>query len=283
MLYHIMARGNDKGCIFEDDDDHRRFLELLARDATRFQMTCLAYCLQWNHYHLLIVPGQFPVSRMLQQLNSTYCQWFNWRHQRVGHVLQGRFKSRMVEGVPSWLVALRYVLLNPVAAQRVAHPADWPWSSYAATAGLAPVPEFLHAERVLALFDATDESRARELFQQFICGADPREPLPDGMVMSSRDLGELLTPLLQQHRQTREYVYAERFAVRPPLAAVLRDAATPEGIACAARRAFDDHAYTLQEIGAAVKRPPATVWTWIRRDRARLRLHPSPTLPPALF
>jgi hypothetical protein len=34
----------NKQCIFTDDTDHRRFLELLARVLGRFRVDCLAFC-----------------------------------------------------------------------------------------------------------------------------------------------------------------------------------------------------------------------------------------------
>jgi REP-associated tyrosine transposase len=43
-LYHVTSRGNNKQCIFTDDTDHRRFLELLARVLGRFRVDCLAFC-----------------------------------------------------------------------------------------------------------------------------------------------------------------------------------------------------------------------------------------------
>jgi putative transposase len=74
------------------------------------------YCLLRNHYHLLLVPHEHPVSRLMQQLNATYCQRFNRRHGRVGHVLQGRFGSRLVQDGAYARTAVRYLALNPVAA-----------------------------------------------------------------------------------------------------------------------------------------------------------------------
>jgi hypothetical protein len=92
------------------------------------------------------------LSEGIRRLNSVYAQWWNRRHQRVGHVFQGRFKDQVVDR-ESYLLALsRYVVLNPVRAGLVERPADWPWSSYCATAGLAPTPAFLTTLSTLRLF-----------------------------------------------------------------------------------------------------------------------------------
>jgi hypothetical protein len=46
-----------------------------------------------------------------------------------------------------------YVANNPVEAGLCESPADWPWSSYAATVGLGELPTFVDPARVLACFD----------------------------------------------------------------------------------------------------------------------------------
>ncbi len=150
---HVMSRGNNKQEIFSQDADYTRFLELLPRLCDRFRITCLAYCLMWNHTHLLLRPLDKPISSLMQQLNSTYCQWFNRRHERVGHVLQGRFKGRLVEDDASLVRVLRYILRNPVAARYVDDPAAWRWSSYRAIAGLEAAPDWLQVEETWQMLE----------------------------------------------------------------------------------------------------------------------------------
>ena len=161
LLHHVFARGNEKACIFADDRDHTSFLELLADSLPRFATRCAAYCLLWNHYHLLLVPNEHRVSRLLQQLNSTYCQGFNRRHNRVGHVLQGRFGCRIVEDGAYARTVLRYLALNPVAAGRAATAEDWPWSSYRFVLGRAECPTFLSLQDTWNAFATSDGSEGR--------------------------------------------------------------------------------------------------------------------------
>ena len=44
-LYHLTALGNARADIFLDDDDCRRFLELLGKENTQQGWRCYAYCL----------------------------------------------------------------------------------------------------------------------------------------------------------------------------------------------------------------------------------------------
>jgi REP element-mobilizing transposase RayT len=69
-----MSRGNMKQTIFMSPTDYERFLELLAAVSSRFGVLVRAYCLMPNHYQLLLEPDSFPLSRMMQQLNSAYSQ-----------------------------------------------------------------------------------------------------------------------------------------------------------------------------------------------------------------
>ena len=120
-----------------------------------------------NHYHLVIETPEPNLSRGLKRLHGTYTQWFNRRHHRVGHVLQGRFKSILVEKESYLQELCRYVVLNPVRAGLVTTASVWPWSSYRATAGSHPAPDWLDQAAVLALFDR-DRTRARRAYQRFV-------------------------------------------------------------------------------------------------------------------
>jgi hypothetical protein len=67
--------------------------------------------------------------------------------------------------------------LNPVRAGLCRDPAEWPWSSYRALAGLEPVPPFLSASRVWELLGGSDPSVYKELVAEALAelekGSDP--------------------------------------------------------------------------------------------------------------
>ncbi|HQJ31210.1 MAG TPA: transposase, partial [Syntrophales bacterium] len=50
-VYHVTSRGNARQTIFHDDLDNRKFLELLEKTKSRFNLICHAFCLMGNHYH----------------------------------------------------------------------------------------------------------------------------------------------------------------------------------------------------------------------------------------
>lgn len=278
---HVFARGNAKQCIFDDDVDYRHFLQRLERALDRFAVDCLAYCLLWNHYHLLLVPREQPLSRLMQHLNSAYCRWFNRRHRRVGHVLQGRFGSRLIDDDSYMLAALRYIALNPVEAGQVARPEEWRWNSYRCLIGVESAPTFLATDRVWRAVNAGNETTGRQRLAEFVSAGDPGRDVLTALLYGGERLVRAVDPMLGPLRLIDDFVHAERFATRPSLAQIFDGVVTPEQRQDAAHRAFSQHAYTLREIGTVVRRSPGAVWVWIRssENRAGASRHGSMTLP----
>ena len=162
-IYHVIARGNARAPIFVDDHDRRLFLAELAKTAERLDWWLWAYCLMGNHYHLVLETAQSTLARGMRDVNGNYSQAFNRRHNRVGHLFQGRYRSILLDKAGYLPQVIRYVLMNPVRAGLVDRPADWYWSSFLATTGIADAPPRLVVQRVLALFDP-DPDRAPRTF-----------------------------------------------------------------------------------------------------------------------
>src|ERR1700732_3111235 len=67
-----------------------------------------------NHFHLVAMTPERNFSRWMHQLKTAYTVYFNRRHQVVGHLFQGRFKSTVIETEKYLLEVSRYLHLNPV-------------------------------------------------------------------------------------------------------------------------------------------------------------------------
>jgi len=268
---HVLSRGNDKQCIFTDNRDYERYLQLLSDVCARFGVTCHAFCLLWNHLHLIVTPSDLPVCGMMRQLNSHYCQWFNHRHGRVGHVLQGRYRALLIDGGSYFLNAMRYVVLNPVAAHKVKSPADWPWSSYRATVDLEERPAYLDLQRLWHTLDAADASNGCARFKALVEEGGQPEELWGPLFVGSEQFARRIDPLLDLQRSNRDFLYAERFATRPPLTTIFTNTQMAVERERAAFTAFCRHAYTLREIGERLGRHPSTIWTWVHRAQLRRR------------
>ena len=94
-----------------------------------------AYCQMTNHIHLLVTPeSRDSISAALQALGRRFVPHINHAYGRSGTLWEGRFKAGAVQQDAYLLACYRYIEINPVRAGMVAHPADYPWSSYRANA-----------------------------------------------------------------------------------------------------------------------------------------------------
>jgi putative transposase len=90
-----------------------------------------------NHVHLVTVPHNADaMGRMMQRLDSEYARWIHFRHNKMGHLWQGRYHSVALDEEHYWAVMV-YVEQNPCRAGLVNLPWQWPWSSAQAHAGEA--------------------------------------------------------------------------------------------------------------------------------------------------
>jgi putative transposase len=166
-IYHITSRGNNQQDIFLSDSDRLCFLQLLEETIRDCQWHCYAYCLMSNHYHMIIEVDRLNLSEGMHSLNLRYAQTFNFRNKRNGHLFQSRYDSRIIDNDTYFLLAGCYIVLNPVEAGMVAHPADFCWSSYRQTAEGVKMTNFLEPERFLATLSDNLE-KARTIYREFV-------------------------------------------------------------------------------------------------------------------
>ena len=55
------------------------------------------------------------ISEIMKRIAQTYAQYFNWRHQRIGHLFQERFRSEPVNDMEYFITLIRYIHQNPIA------------------------------------------------------------------------------------------------------------------------------------------------------------------------
>jgi putative transposase len=203
-LYHVTARGDRREAIFEDDDDRGAFLATLAEVVKRFNWLCYAYCLMDNHYHLLIQTPDSNLSKGMRQLNGVFTQISNRRHQRMGHLFQGRFKAILVDSDAYLLELARYIVLNPVRAGMKKKPENWPWSSYRASLGLVAAEEFLAIDGLLAQF-AQRRSTAQARYGQFVAegmnAPSPWKEVKGQVFLGSDDFVEKMQKHMAKHQR----------------------------------------------------------------------------------
>lgn len=224
-VWHVTSRGNNRGNIYLGEEDHLMFLSIFAEAVRRFRWIVHSYTLMTNHFHLVLETPEPTLSRGMKWMNGKYAQWFNRRHNRSGHLFQGRFKGFLVEKESYLLALIRYVALNPVRAGMVDRPESYCWSSYRATAGYEPAPTWLTTDWALALFGrdlAMQQSGYREFVDE---GAGiSRSPFEDAvgkLFLGTASWVEKMQALVESEPRSREHPAEQRFAGRPALTTII--------------------------------------------------------------
>lgn len=84
LLYHVIARGNQRQQTFFEEADYGAYLRRLALYRERHGVSLLAYCLMPNHVHLLVRTGDTPLSKFMQGVQQSYTLRFNRVYKKSG-------------------------------------------------------------------------------------------------------------------------------------------------------------------------------------------------------
>jgi len=136
LVYHVLARGNNKQDIFGDEEDFKKYIDILWKYKSKYAYKLYHYVLMTNHVHLVIetTKGGGELSQIMKGINLSYAQHYKTKYKYTGHFGQDRFKSIIISKDEYLLACGSYVELNPVRAGIVKAPQDYVWSSYAANA-----------------------------------------------------------------------------------------------------------------------------------------------------
>jgi REP element-mobilizing transposase RayT len=143
-IYHVTCRmlgdwRTEQGKLFKDDKDRERFLEVLSERVKQYNIRLYLFVLMSNHFHLVFETPEGNCSRFMQSLSTAYTVYYNLRHRRHGHLLDGRYKSKLVDGDKYLLGLTRYVHLNPVRIvplkgreikEKIRYLRQYHWSTY---------------------------------------------------------------------------------------------------------------------------------------------------------
>ena len=174
-VYHVINRGNEKSDIFNDDEDRNCFLKILAQSSKTYKIKLYCYVLMKNHFHLLVETPLGNLSEFMRHFNITYTSHYNRRHNRVGHLYQGRYKSILVEKDSYLTMVSRYIHLNPARTalikslkpeQQLQYLWSYNWSSLPGYLNPAIQLEFLDYQTVLAEYGGCNQTGINQYKQQ---------------------------------------------------------------------------------------------------------------------
>ena len=253
-IYHVTVRSNGGSQLFCGDSDRRYLLERIAQAAEMHRVRVYLFCLMSNHFHLVVETPAGNLGRFMQGVLTGYGVYFNRAHREHGHVTQGRYGARLVQGDEYLLKLSRYVHLNPVKIksmerkpleERLAHLRSYPWSSYLAYAGVRARNEFVDYAPILALVGgrtAAAPQQYRAFVETGLANGD--EDFRAAMSRSAHCIGgddfretvEERYRQLTKGRKGREDVSFRRETAVVPVEVVLQTVAKAAGMEIAALR-----------------------------------------------
>jgi REP element-mobilizing transposase RayT len=126
------------------------------------------------------------ISEFMKRLTITYAMKFNRENNRVGPILQGRFKAKEADSDELVMHICRYIHINPVMAGLVTRAEEWPWSDLGEYYRFNPaLPNALSKPRFVMEFFDHKPDRYRDFVESQLTEQDIKivSPLaidPDG-------------------------------------------------------------------------------------------------------
>ena len=180
-IYHVTSRmvgdwRTERPLLFRDNADRQRFVDRLGERVEKYNIRLFLFVCMTNHFHLVFETPAGNCSKFMQALTTAYTVYYNLRHGRHGHLLEGRYKARLVSGDEYLLKLSRYVHLNPVQTEgvkckpleeRVKVLRAYPWSSYLDYIGKRKALGFVSYGPLLAEMAGEERGRPKR-YREFV-------------------------------------------------------------------------------------------------------------------
>lgn len=177
-FYHVYSRGNQKQPIFFSDDDRYYFLKVLREAHDRMGCIIHLYCLMDSHYHLTFETPEANLSQVMHFLNTAYSIYLNKKHERCGHLFQGRYKAILIQADAYARTLTTYIHGNPVRKKIVERPEHFPWSSCPGYYGTRNAPRWLEKTFILGVF-GNSLDRLKLEHERYLMAPDKADFLKD--------------------------------------------------------------------------------------------------------
>ena len=130
-VYHWIVRGMNKKYLFHDQEDFKRFLDLIAEYRQEFLIQIYHYCLMSNHAHLLLHVEEFEqLSQFSHYVQRRYAYYYCAKYKWTGSVFQRGYRSMVIDRDAYLLECARYIERNPVKAKLAEKPEEYLYTSY---------------------------------------------------------------------------------------------------------------------------------------------------------
>ncbi|MBU3925621.1 transposase [Patescibacteria group bacterium] len=200
-IYHILNRGIEKGVIFYELNDYKRFISGLYKfnnqgpalrlsDEYLFDnlpvqkkiVEILSWSLMPNHYHLLLqekVDG--GAINFIKRIGNGYTKYFNIKNNRSGYLFQNSAKIILVERNEHFLYLPFYINANPIDLiepgwegkgiknknKVLEFLEKYQWSSYQDHIGTSNLPQIINKDLFFNIFDINSNQYKKD-FQEWL-------------------------------------------------------------------------------------------------------------------
>jgi putative transposase len=187
-------------CLFRDDKDRERFIDALGERVQQYNIRLYLFVCMTNHLHLVFEAPEANCSKFMQSLTTAYTVYYNKRHRRHGHLVDGRYKAKLVDENDYLLELSRYVHLNPehVGTQkrkpiedRIRHLRGYKWSTYPSYIRKGKGYDFVEYGPILSQMSGRKQSEWPKLYREYVeTGlADNGDDFQVAMKLSPRSIG----------------------------------------------------------------------------------------------
>src|SRR5215208_6070488 len=111
-MHHVTAKSPSGRLLFRDEQDRRRYLELLEAEVRKRGWELLTYCQMTNHLHLLVMTPEPDLGLGIKAVHGCFALEVNRRHGEWGHIFGRRFDNRLVLTDGHLYGCLRYIARN---------------------------------------------------------------------------------------------------------------------------------------------------------------------------
>lgn len=222
----IGDRWLDQSRLFVDDKDRERFVDCLADRVEQYNIRLYLFVCMTNHFHLVFETPEGNCAKFMQSLSTAYTVYYNLRHRRHGHLLDGRYKAKLVEGDEYLLALSRYVHLNPVRvgalkdkplAEQIKYLRTYPWGTYLSYIGQRKAFDFVEYAPVLGEMSGKRRQKVKR-YREFVEWglANDDEDFKDVLKESPRSIGgdgfrawidELYQEMIEHHRRPEDAAF----------------------------------------------------------------------------
>ncbi|HKZ73466.1 MAG TPA: helix-turn-helix domain-containing protein [Steroidobacteraceae bacterium] len=276
-LYYVVQRSIARQHLFLEDDDYRRFEELLESVLDSCRARAYAFCWKPDSIKLAVEISDVPIGRLMQRVTGRYARLMHRLHGEPGPLFRPRYHSILIDPDTYLLALIRHIHWTPVRAGLCADPAGYALSSHRSYLAQTSVP-WLATHAALRLLGHRREA-ARQAYQELMREppraedtqrfehGSPHDPrvlgnaefmytLPRNLVVhrSRTSLDEIIEAVARVQVVEREDLLSRSRKRRLSLArALIAWHATQRGIA------------TLTEVGRRLNRDPSTLSIGIER------------------